>query len=225
MTIAAGFVCSDGILLASDTLWDGGTKRHGRKLWHFEAGRISVVFAGSGTETAIMRLTDGIRRHLKPTFTYDQVLKQIETDMRYIIGDPHPALAHTQVLIGVRMPGKSALHENIGNPHLLGPVTEHTTICIGIGDALGNYVASTCCQHGPLMSLRWARVVASHVVHEVKEFTGGCDGDTHLLEVPHVGPPRFVDDQVEIASYEHLMREVDLGRSDAIKQLRDSLRP
>jgi hypothetical protein len=56
MTLAAGFVASDRILLCADTLVsDGYTKQHRKKLFTWKGNGISVAFAVAGDATiAIM---------------------------------------------------------------------------------------------------------------------------------------------------------------------------
>ena len=67
MTIAAGFVCSDGILLASDTLYSGTGQgnKYGRKSWVLDRGDVLVCFGGAGTEGGLLRTRDEIDRKLK----------------------------------------------------------------------------------------------------------------------------------------------------------------
>ena len=48
MTIAAGFLCSDGFVLAADTLHSGINKRYAAKIWKAERGDVLVAVAGSG---------------------------------------------------------------------------------------------------------------------------------------------------------------------------------
>jgi 20S proteasome alpha/beta subunit len=51
MTIAAGFLCHDGIVLAADTLYTGENKRDAAKLWIFQKGENVVGIAGAGDAT------------------------------------------------------------------------------------------------------------------------------------------------------------------------------
>lgn len=59
------------------------------------------------------------------------------------------------------------------------------------------------------MPLAWAKVVAAHLIKQVKKYSSGyCGGGTHLLELPADGDPSFLDDQ-EIAKLEQTLAEVD----------------
>jgi hypothetical protein len=63
------------------------------------------------------------------------------------------------------------------------------------------------------MPLRWAKVVAAQLIKQCKRHSGACGGETHILQLPRVGPVMFTDDQAEIALLEaHLdvMEGVDL---------------
>jgi hypothetical protein len=55
------------------------------------------------------------------------------------------------------------------------------------------------------MSLKWAQIVAAHLISNVKQFVEGCGGETHLIHVPHSGSANIVTDQREIADSERYL--------------------
>ena len=58
--IAAGFICTDGVLLASDTLYSntGMGQKFGPKFWIINHGDLCVAFGGAGTEAGLLRARD-----------------------------------------------------------------------------------------------------------------------------------------------------------------------
>src|SRR5436189_5995915 len=66
MTIAAVFVCSDGVLLASDALYSDEPRRYGPKFWAMRAGDTPVVLGGAGTERGLKRIREEVEAKLRP---------------------------------------------------------------------------------------------------------------------------------------------------------------
>ncbi|MGA2739350.1 MAG: hypothetical protein ABSG65_18155, partial [Bryobacteraceae bacterium] len=66
MTIAAGFVCSDGVVLCSDTLHEGWKyKLHSTKLLHFDCWGAQVGFAFAGATDLAISAIEKCERRLK----------------------------------------------------------------------------------------------------------------------------------------------------------------
>ena len=91
---------------------------------------------------------------------------------------------------------------------MLSPVQQMCQ-CVGYGQSLGWYFAASLLRSG--MSLKWARIVAAHLTKNVKTYVEGCDGDTHLIEVPHAWAARVVTDQVEVAAIEEYLGPISLA--------------
>ena len=79
--------------------------------------------------------------------------------------------------------------------------------CVGAGASVGLYFARSL--FSGEMPLAWAKVVAAHLIKNVKQFVSGCGGDTHLIEVPHFGDPVFVTDQRDIHKLEAYLGAVE----------------
>ncbi len=81
MTIAAGFVCTDGVLLAADTLFTGVNKRYASKTWVLPPlGETVVILSGSGLGVVLERAKLEIARRLsgRVTATAIDVIQEID---------------------------------------------------------------------------------------------------------------------------------------------------
>jgi 20S proteasome alpha/beta subunit len=206
MTIAAGFVCTDGILLASDTLYSSEARRYGRKLWILDHGDVLVVFGGAGLGAGLRRTRDEIERKLKPGLSRAHIVDIIDTAITKV----HAKLSlvpesKISVLVVIRTGDESILYENAELDML--STVDHSYQCVGSGDGLGRYFASSLFRPG--MSIRWAKIVAAHMIKKCKDHVAYCGGDTHLVEIPSLGAATFVDDQAQIQTYEQHLAEID----------------
>lgn len=201
MTIAAGFVCSDGVLLASDTLYSGDEHRQGRKFWTFAAGEAVVVVGGAGTEAALKRISMELGERLHTAMSRLEIVKAIEETLAGV--DALMQLQDhekTQLLVAISLDSRALLYENQAQRLGLSPV-DYPSQCIGSGFSLGLYFARSLFREG--MSMRWGQVIAAHLIKNVKTFNSGyCGGDTHLFAVPNVGPVSWTKDQAHIADLE-----------------------
>jgi hypothetical protein len=205
MTIACGFICEDGILLASDTLYSGAqNKSYGRKLWPIGCGDIIVCFGGAGLEVSLMRCRNDIERKLRSTMSHDDVVDLISNVIDYVIRRQSPSEA-LQLLVGIRTPDLCALYQN-GGQRFLGPVRKISQ-CVGWADGLGQYLSERLFNES--MTVGAAKVVAAYVIKQAKTYSDYCDGETHLLTLPLVGDPEFTDDHDKISGYEAFLSVFD----------------
>jgi 20S proteasome alpha/beta subunit len=188
MTIAAGFLCSDGIVLASDTLHSGINKRYAAKMWIKKRGDTLLAVAGSGTTVLLNRAKEDILEQWSPSMSVRDVRNVID-NVLYGILFKHKAERNNQppinLLIGVRAAGRCSMYESDGHA-MLGPVVKHRA-CIGWGGALGLYFADSLFRKH--MSMKWAEIIAAHLIKQTKAFADGCGGRTHILKIPRVGVP------------------------------------
>jgi hypothetical protein len=208
MTIAAGFVCSDGLLFASDTLYSGEQNTYGRKFWTLIKGDSVIVFGGAGLAPSLKRTRDLIDQTVTASMDRDEVIVSIEKALEYVETLIKPQdHERTYALIGLRMAGNYWLYENEGGRSVLTGLNENSQ-CVGAGHSLGLYFARSLFLRN--MPLAWTKVIAAHLIKHVKTYNSGwCGGDTHLLELPLNGPPKFEADQKEIEKLEAILAEVD----------------
>lgn len=199
MTIAAGFVCSDGILLASDTLYSGAGK-HGRKFWELGYGNVSVVFGGAGLEVGLRRMRDEIGYDLQPGLARRSVIDIVDAALAKIHSKlPDTLESKTNALVVIRTADEDTrLYENQGTNAL--SAVDHPSQCVGWGSSLGLYFARSLFRS--TMSMEEAKVVAARLVANCKEYSDYCGGGTHLVEIPTLGAAKFITTRKEIKQIE-----------------------
>src|SRR5262245_19752714 len=85
MTIAAGFKCTDGILLASDTMYSGAVQNtFGPKFWIVRKHDPAVVFGGTGTVGALTRARREMKRAIRKGMKVNDVLDATDDVLRRI---------------------------------------------------------------------------------------------------------------------------------------------
>ena len=209
MTIAAGFFCSDGILLASDSLYSGSgyAVGEGPKFWVITKDDVVVVFGGAGYEPWLMRTKMEIERKIsKGGLSQINIVSRIDQVLEKVANKIPPEWAFG-ALVAIRNSEGLYLYESLG-VSFLSPVRNHWQ-CVGTGQSLGLYFATLLFREG--MSLHWAKVVAAHLVKECKVYSDGCGGPTRFVEIPTVGDVIETDKPVEIEKFEaHLAPLTDV---------------
>jgi hypothetical protein len=165
MTIAAGFVCSDGVLLASDTQYTGVEIRHGRKFWTLSVGDALVIVGGAGTEAALKRIREEAEDRLKPGMSKLQIVGAVEASLALVDQLLQlPDDQKTELLVAIRIDNRTLLYENQGRGLGLSLV-DYDSQCVGIGFSLGLYFVRSLFR--PSMSIRWAKIIAAHLIKNV----------------------------------------------------------
>ena len=78
MTIAAGFVCNEGVLLASDTLYTGINKRHGQKMWSFSTGVLTSRSRPQADKATSNRLRRELEITLKDGISLEEAIEIVD---------------------------------------------------------------------------------------------------------------------------------------------------
>jgi hypothetical protein len=212
MTIAAGFICSDGVLLASDTLYSGYQRQYGRKFWTLGKGTSLLILGGAGTELCLKRIKehveDGLaKKEVAPLRAIGVIEKAIKTTHALMKPAPHE---RTELLIALRINGKARLYHNPSGESGVIPVDQEVSHCVGAAYGLGLYFARYLFSEG--MPMRWAQVIAAHLIRNAKEYSNGyCGGETHMFELPDSGPPNWIRDQAQIRDLEAHLGSIEEG--------------
>jgi hypothetical protein len=208
MTIAAGFVCHEGVLLASDTLYAGQNKRYGRKLWPIPIGNDGCVgFGGAGTQAGLERVRYEVESNVSPGMSEPEVIEVIQAALRLVIEEMQPKPEElTQGLFAIGLGTKCSLWENQGGSAMLNPIG-HPAQCVGWAVSLGHYFLDFLYREP--MPIKWARIVASHLVKQARTYSEYCGGDTNFLEVMRDGSFTFVTSQDDINQYEQHLGQLD----------------
>jgi len=209
MSIAVGFNCCDGVVLATDTLYSGSTQnQHGPKMWLLQERDPVVMFAAAGSVPAIVRAKEEIQRKLKPGMDLSKRLEEIDQQLARI-NVKFPPLSgwpSVQALVAIRIGRGVSLYQNEINTTALSPVSK-PWVCIG-QEALGGYFAAFLFNEGT--SIEWASVVAAHLVWNCKTYADGfCGGETHIGQLPKKGEPQLITGQAEVFMLEEHLRGLE----------------
>src|ERR1019366_7521364 len=187
MTIAAGFVVQDGIVLCADTKYSGSMKVDRTKLFptRFDSS-LSVVFALAGHEgygkmaaedcnDAIAAIDPSARSAIRVKRAIRGVVSGINRN--YIDVMPTPSDRED-----ARFNLLAAVWHEIDGLHLfqvlrtsIVEVASHE--CIGIGDYLAGYLIG----HPPPMDARMAIILATHMLSALKSYDANCGGYSQFI--------------------------------------------
>jgi hypothetical protein len=187
VTIAAGFVREEGVLLCADTEHTGWTSKfHDSKLDHFEipGGKIAFALAGNSSFawSAIQKCRDRLQG-VAPQDIMVELEQLLETEYRrHVLGHPNYADVRYDLLVAVwAPPERVALY-----------ATSETCIrkidgfeCIGIGCELASFIIRPTFLR--LMPERKALSLAAYALVEVKESISGCKGMSVYLLLQNDG--------------------------------------
>lgn len=186
MTIAAGFVCQDGLILCADTEESLTTfKVRTPKLYMQPTGDLRWAIVGSGwsssVELAIQKIWDGLSGLLVETVdAAHTAIEQVVADVykTYIFPDPEGSKRDFSLLIG--------LWDKSGETLLLRTdrlvvirVSEREVI--GCGWELASYLLDQ--TYDPKMGIARGMILATHVLMETKKYVQNCGGDSHIIRI------------------------------------------
>lgn len=159
-------------------------------------------------EAGLRRTRDEIERKLKPGLSRIRVVDIVDAALKKVHSKlpPDPEYKTSALVVIRTSDGVNTLYENSGGLDVLSTV-DHPCQCVGYASSLGWYFASSLFRLG--MSLKWAKIVAAHIIKKCKNHSEYCGGETHLIEIPTTGNVTFIEDQSQIDIYEHYFAELD----------------
>src|ERR1051326_3018385 len=186
MTIAAGFICRDGIVFATDTQYSVGglLKTDGPKLFNVaERSDLSVVIAGAGTvpfmrmavgdiETALGQLPDGTATLSNTKKVIEDVLMNVFTVHVYPVPGDRPEF---ELLVGIRTQ-PDVLHLFRTYLTTVVPVSDYA--CIGVGVYVSHFALSL--MYRADVSVTEATFLAVYCIKAAKDYVDGCGKHTRL---------------------------------------------
>jgi hypothetical protein len=194
MTIAAGFVVHDGVLICSDSEHSaGGLVTHNSKLTPVDFSSGKVVFASAGnTELALAAIQKCSREiQSKPV---DQIRSNadvaniiestVNTEYRkHVANNPDPAAPSVYEILAAVWSDRDSTHQASLFKTWQGVINSVEGYhCIGSGYYLGNYVIES--MAGWALSggadVEKVRVVATYTLAIAKKFVDGCGGNSHI---------------------------------------------
>jgi hypothetical protein len=203
MTIAAGFVATDGVVLGADSLYSGQNKRYRAKIWKIPDDNARIVIAGAGDASLIQRAADEFESLVTPSMDRAQ-LHRLADDIAYKLHvkhvKPDPDNRFT-LLIAIADGAKRRLYR--AQEGVVASVVESD--CIGWGDALGLYFADMFFKKS--MTTASAAIIASHLLLQTKTYSAHCGGKSHILIFPTGGDAYFLK-RTQIADIEQYFDDV-----------------
>jgi 20S proteasome alpha/beta subunit len=193
MTIAAGFPCSDGLVLCADTqeVIYNYAKVNTQKMTQIKTPEYNVAFTGSGDtgllETTIQSMVKALMlSDPKPhsIVEIEEVLREvlIETFNRHVApyyqfpSDERPS---ADLLIGVQYAGITLLYRAYGTSFF----QVHEPQCVGSGVVLGKSLIGQLFDSSMNIAQGW--LVALYVLNQAKTWVDGCGGNTDILLLSH----------------------------------------
>jgi 20S proteasome alpha/beta subunit len=187
MTIAAGFICTDGIVLCADTqeVIYSYAKVNTEKMRQLETPAYNVVFTGAG-DTGLLETTIQLMEQAlldkKPSHDreIEKVLRDslLETFSRHVApyaNFPQEDRPTADILIGIQYPTSTSLYRAYGTSFL--QVTEPQ--CIGSGVVLGKSLIAQLFDSSMTIGRGW--LIALYVLNQAKTWVDGCGGNTDIL--------------------------------------------
>lgn len=190
MTLAAGFMASDGILLCADTLVsDGYTKQYRNKLFTWQGNGISVCFAIAGDANIATMAADNCAMGLNAlnwdSQSFSDVYAALASTIRYVQNDYVDKVpvedrerSRFYMLVGIYTTN-SGHRLYVTNNAALSPV--HEFECIGSGRSIGIYVLEP--SYKQSMSINDLSVLALHAFAAAKERCDGVGGRSQFLSL------------------------------------------
>jgi 20S proteasome alpha/beta subunit len=204
MTIAAGILCSDGVVLGADTEFTGPIKHSGSKIWGVVPNglRVRCLMAGAGDVILLRSMRDKLAA--APAFdkakNREETVACIEDQMaglfqRHVFPNPtytdrNQALS---LVFGLRDSEGCGLYETSGTA----VAKSERYACIGYGSDLGSYLLETLLESEPAILNGIATMI--YVLKQAKKYSLYCGGDSHLFVLRKNGEVSCVDPQRTVA--------------------------
>jgi 20S proteasome alpha/beta subunit len=193
MTIAAGFICRDGIVLATDTQYSVGglLKTDGPKLFNVaERSDLSVVIAGAGSvpfmrmavgeiEAALRQMPDGTATLPKAKKVIEDVLMNVFAVHVYPVPGDRPEF---ELLVGI-WTQPDGLH--LFRTYLTTVVPASDYACIGVGVYVSHFALSL--MYRMDVGATEATFLAVYCIKAAKDYVDGCGKRTRIQVIRRDG--------------------------------------
>lgn len=190
VTIAAGFVCRDGVVICADTQETYGnllkisvpkiTIRPGARV----PGQPRMVMAGAGDGPFIDKLADEAWKNVTRAGVteLDAVADAIETAIKNTYEE------FGRIYQAGAMPTAELIYGVVGSTRLpslfraSGPVVNSipTYASIGVGLYMADYIADRM-GHASMMDSGWAELLGIYLLQQAKDYIDGCGGESHVV--------------------------------------------
>jgi len=191
MTIAAGFVCTDGIVVCSDTEHTTTTsisKKRRRKIFDIRPQVRDFVVTGAGDSRLIRRVAEDLERVFRGQVDLyaddvrsrlEEILAQIHNKHIFAFYKPtDPNCPSVQILVAIR-DGKQELRLFSSQETVVTMVDDYEVL--GTGADLGDFIADSF--YEPNQHVSVVKVIALYMIGQAKRYSQHCGGDTHIYIV------------------------------------------
>jgi hypothetical protein len=191
LTIAAGFICTDGIVICADTqeTIPGYVKTHTQKMKLMRSPFFNIAFTGAGDgeliDMTVQEMDIALARE-KPTTEWDirQTLKKslLDTFHAQILCDPDILPEHRpDLLIALQYDAGTLLYKATGTKIF----RLESSVCVGSGLLMAKSLIAQLFDPG--MNLAQGSLVAMHVLNQAKRWVDGCGGNSDVLMLSNQG--------------------------------------
>jgi 20S proteasome alpha/beta subunit len=185
MTIAAGFVCTDGIVIAADTQFSSNVLKISRTKIQSSENKTCVI-AVSGADVLMDKAVEGVLSSIAPEMGRDEISHEIEQTLRELYVDYIDPAGQPDfdigLLVAVNASDGAALFQH--NRWAVSQVKNYA--CVGTGAVLGTYVVEQLWSGGSRPCIT-ASIVAVHAVQVAKRYDPWCGKETELFVLPTNG--------------------------------------
>jgi len=217
MTIAAGYVCSSGIVLCADTqeTIPGYTKNKGNKLIAFQCPGLNLIFAGSGNnatqidETAYEIAAQIIADEPKDAGDFRRSLRSILGELFPKAHYPRDRGPEVDMLMAIKWKGDASLYRI--SDCSVAPIPQR--VAVGTGVILALQLLER--HYDRTVQIGEAAIICAYVLHHVKKWVDGCGGNTEIALIPKEGDGITFMPSSEVDKFEAYAQAYD----DALKQL------
>jgi 20S proteasome alpha/beta subunit len=229
MTIAAGFTCSDGLVLCADTqeTITGYAKVNTQKMTQIETPFYNMVFTGSGDSGLIdmtvqlMEQALTLTQQLSGVWEIEKTLREslVDTFNRHIA--PWSQFAETErpitpdLLIGLQFPAATLLYRAGGTT--LRRVYESQ--CVGTGVVLAKSLMAKMFHHGLSIAQGW--LIALYTLYQAKTWVDGCGGNSDILllsnrdrKITRIPTSDITEMEQHFSAFDIYLRPVFLSAAD-----------
>jgi hypothetical protein len=230
VTIAAGFVARDGIVLCADTQETYGQllKLNTPKIIvrpeSFVPGP-RIVFAGAGHGPFIDKLANEAWKRVlarTPPGQFVDLCDDIETSIKDVYEEfgrifQSGAMPDADLIYGLAAGGRKGLFRATGP--IVNPVEKYASV--GVGLYLADYIhdrlglAST-----GFADSGWYEILAIYLLQQAKDYIEGCGGDSHVLTLMASGKVSVVD-RMDVALIANHIKQLDRNSSTILMSTPD----
>jgi hypothetical protein len=230
MTIAAGFLCSDGLMIGADTEHSGSGKFHSSKVRRYSAeGIADYIITGAGNVTYVGMAADLIEEGIyenrklfkrrdaaKDSRAFRAILRGVSQEIqKFIKGWPYAADDKPRLELIVAMHLKRTNETSLLHVGMDGAVrtVNGAGVFIGAGaEVAQSFARIVWHQLYPMDMMRW---IALFILYQAKMSAEACSGDTEIFRLPQSRKRSFLDDAGVADNIEKGMRLALVQSRDA----------